>query len=93
VAELVGIRHGPDALDPAVGDVEGPHREHATTSIEEPGARLAVDLGSLDPRRSPELREEAGEETRVDRALLPGALARCGSSTGVRGSIAGVREV
>jgi hypothetical protein len=29
----------------------------------------------------------------VDRALLPGALARCGSSTGVRGSIAGVREV
>jgi hypothetical protein len=32
-------------------------------------------------------------ELEVDRALLPGALARCGSSTGVRGSIAGVREV
>jgi hypothetical protein len=45
MTKLVGIDHGPDRLDHAVGDVELDHADHAPLGVVQHGARLAVDPG------------------------------------------------
>jgi hypothetical protein len=45
--ELVGVDHGPDRLDYAVGDVEGQDVDHETFGVVGHQARLAVDPGGL----------------------------------------------
>ena len=43
--ELVGVDHGPDRLDQAVGNVERQDADHAAFHVVEHRARLAVDQG------------------------------------------------
>jgi len=48
VLQLVGVDHGPDRLDPAVGDVEGEDVDHPALGVVGDGAGLAVDLRQLE---------------------------------------------
>jgi hypothetical protein len=45
VTKLVGIDHGTDRLDHAVGDVEREHSDHTPFGVVRDGTRLAVDPG------------------------------------------------
>jgi len=45
--ELIGVDHGPDRLDDAVGDVEGQDVDHEAFGVVGHHARLAVDPGRL----------------------------------------------
>jgi hypothetical protein len=45
--ELVGVDHGPDRLDQAVGDVQRDYAEHAALRVVGDRTRLAVDPGQL----------------------------------------------
>jgi hypothetical protein len=47
VLELIGVDHGPDRLNDAVGDVEGQHVDHQAFGVVGHQARLAVDPGRL----------------------------------------------
>jgi len=47
VLELVGVDHGPDRLNDAVGDVEGQDVDHEVFGVVGHQARLAVDPGRL----------------------------------------------
>jgi hypothetical protein len=47
VLELIGVDHGPDRLNYAVGDVEGQDVDHEAFGVVGHQARLAVDPGRL----------------------------------------------
>jgi hypothetical protein len=72
--ELVGVDHGADRLDQAVGDVEGEHADHPAVGVVDHRAGLAVDHGRLAvgallaaPAEQPE--QEPGDAVRPVRRI------------------------
>jgi len=77
VLELVGVDHGADRLDLAVGDVEREHAGHPAFCVVDHRAWLAVDHGRhgvrallADAAEQPE--EEPGDPVRPVHGLAPG---------------------
>ena len=82
VPELVRVDDRAHALDPAVGDVERHHADHALLAVQQERARLAVDLdpadrGAGDPRALPHPGHAACAPRASGRAALGRAPAPC----------------
>jgi hypothetical protein len=82
VPELIGVDHGPDRLNDAVGDVEGQDVDHETFGVVGHQARLAVDPGRLAAgvqlrRPARDTEHEAGHPHRPEERLCsrPGLTA------------------
>src|SRR5215469_7096102 len=80
VGELVGIDHGPDSLDSAIGDVEADHVDQPALWVEDFGSGMTVDYDQFGLDAEPFTLPEPGVEhpgnvvAAVDRAVYARAL-------------------